>query len=371
MVLKTLVKSVRQYKLQSVLTPVFMVGEVAMECLIPRIMSMLIDEFYGGKIAPVFKFGCILIAMAMVSLVFGVLSGRLAARAATGFARNLRHDLFYKVQSFSFGNIDKFSSAGLVTRLTTDVTNVQNAYMMLIRMAVRFPLMLITALVMSFTISVKMTCIFLCVVPVLGGALALLIWKVYPMFDKVFKQYDALNDSVQENIKGMRVVKTYVREEYEKEKFGKSAEDIRKTFTRAERILALNNPVMWFCIFSSMLLISSLGAMLVVNTFDFTAGEFGELSTGDIASLFTYIGQILSSLMMLAMVLVMIIMASASAKRIAEVLNEPSEITSPENAVTEVKNGDIDFCGVSFKYTESASANALTEIGRASCRERV
>ncbi len=365
MVIKTLSRSIREYKLQSALTPLFMVGEVVLECFIPLIMAHLIDSIEAKAMTPVVRFGVILLGMAAVSLLCGTLSGRFAARAATGFARNLRRDLFYKVQDLSFGNIDKFSSAGLVTRLTTDVTNVQNAYMMLIRMAVRFPIMLVTALVMSFTIHVKMTLIFLCIAPVLAAGLALLIWKVYPMFDKVFKKYDELNDSVQENIKGMRVVKTYVREEHEKKKFERSAEEIRKTFTKAERIIALDNPLLWFCVFTAMLLISTLGAVIVVRSFGGYAGDtpvWGELSTGDIASLFTYIGQIFSSLMMLAMVLVMIIMATASARRIAEVLNEQVEITSPENAVTEVENGDVDFCGVDFKYSASAETDALSGI---------
>lgn len=366
MVFKTLSKSVREYKASAVLTSLFMVGEVMLECLIPLVMAQLINGLGGPSMSPVVKFGCVLIGMAMTSLLCGVLSGRLAAKAATGFAKNLRRDLFYKVQTFSFGNIDRFSSAGLVTRLTTDVTNVQNAFMMIIRMAVRFPLMFCTALIMAFAINVKMTCIFLGIVPVLGIGMGLLIAKVYPMFDGVFKKYDALNDSVQENIKGMRVVKTYVREEHEKQKFERSAEDIRKTFTRAEKLIALSNPLMWFCVFAATLLISGLGAMLTVKSFGGfdAAGDpvWGELSTGEIASLFTYIGQIFSSLMMLAMVLVMIIMASASAKRIAEVLQEKSEIVSPEKALTHVADGSVDFCGVDFAYATDSEKNALENV---------
>lgn len=366
MVLKTLTRSVREYKLPSILTPIFMTGEVLLECLIPLVIARLINAANGNSLAPVLKSGIILIAMAACSLIFGTLSGRFAARASTGFAKNLRHDLFYKVQGFSFGNIDRFSSSGLVTRLTTDVTNVQNAYMMIIRMAVRFPLMLITALIMSFSVSLKMACIFLGIIPVLGVCMALLIWKAYPMFDSVFKQYDKLNDSVQENIKGMRVVKTYVREDFERKKFENSAEDIRRNFVRPEKLLALSNPLMWFCIFAVIILISVFGAYLTVNTFGGfdAAGNpvWGELSTGDISSLFIYSAQILSSMMMLAMVLVMIIMATASAKRIAEVLNEKSDIVSPENACREVENGDVDFCGVSFKYAPDAEADVLSGI---------
>lgn len=365
MVFRTLLKSVRQYKRASILTPVFMVFEVALECLIPLVMSKLLDSLHGTSMNPVVKLGAILIGMAMLSLLSGVLSGRLAAKAACGFARNLRHDLFYKVQEFSFGNIDKFSSAGLVTRLTTDVTNVQNAYMMIIRMAVRFPLMLVTSLVMSFTVSVKMALIFLATVPVLGLAITLIILKAHPIFVKVIKRYDDLNESVHENIKGMRVVKTYVREDHEREKFEADAEEIRRNFTRAERILAIGNPVMRTCIYSIILLLCTFGAKLIVETFGgYVDGvpQWGELSTGQLASLFAYSGQILSSMMMLAFVLVHIVMAMASAKRIAEVLEEESTIVSPDNAVTEVADGSIDFCGVNFRYHASAEKNALEGI---------
>ena len=365
MIVKTLMKSVREYKLSTVLTPLFMVGEVLLECFIPLVMSMLIDTITGGTMSDIVKFGVILIGMAMVSLVCGVLSGLFAAKASTGLSKNLRHDLFYKIQDFSFGNVDKFSSASLVTRLTVDVFNVKNAFMMIIRLAVRFPLMLIIALVMSFTINVKMTLIFLAIVPVLALGMTLLILKAHPLFYGVFKKYDALNDSVQENIKGMRVVKTYVREEHEKEKFEHSAEDIRKTFTKAERIISLTQPLQWFCIFTAIVLVCAVGAVITVRTFGgYVDGvpQWGELSTGDLAALFTYIGQILSSLIMLAQVLVMIIMAAASAKRLTEVLSEESDIVSPENAVTEIADGSVDFCGVDFKYKKDAEANALEGI---------
>lgn len=365
MKLKPLLNGLRGYKLPSVLTPLFMVGEVLLECLIPLVMAELIDTLSGNSMTPIVKLGVILIAMAMLSLLCGTLSGIFASRASSGLSRNLRHDLFCKIQDFSFGNVDKFSSAGLVTRLTTDVFNVKNAFMLVIRMGVRCPLMFIIALSMSFSINVKMTCIFLALIPILVVGMALIIRKAHPMFVGVFKKYDALNDSIQENIKGMRVVKTYVREEYEKEKFEHSAEDIRKTFVRAERIVALNNPLFYFCVFTAMLLVSCLGAMLVVKTFGGYNGDtpvWGELSTGDIAALFTYAGQILSSLMMLSQVLVMIIMSGAAAKRLNEVLEEQSTITSPENAVTEVENGDVDFCGVSFMYADDAEADVLSDI---------
>ena len=366
MILKTLSGCIREYKTPAILTPVFMLCEVLLECLIPLVMSRLINTLYGGNMRPVVKIGLILIAMAMVSLVCGITAGRLSARASDGFCKNMRHDMFAKMQAFSFGNIDRFSTAGLVTRLTTDAFNVKNAFQMIIRMAVRFPLMLIVSLSLSFAISVKMSLIFLSLVPVLGTGLVLLIWKVYPMFDGVFKKYDALNDSVQENIKGMRVVKTYVREEHEKQKFERSAEDIRKTFVRAERLISLTNPLLWFCVFTAMLLVSTLGAVITVKTFGGfdAAGEpiWGELSTGEIASLFAYVGQIMMSLMMLAQVLVMIIMAHAGAKRVCEVLNEQSEIVSPENARTEVADGSVDFCGVAFRYKKEAENDTLSGI---------
>ena len=367
MTIKPLMKSIREYKRAAILTPVCIVCEVILECLIPLIMARLIDTLYGNRMQPIIKFGILLICMAMVSLFCGVCAGRFAAVASDGFARNLRHDMFDKIQDFSFSDVDTFSSASLVTRLTTDVFHVKNAFAAIIRMAVRFPLMLLTALALSFTINVKMTCVFLALVPVLGLGLFFIIRKAYPMFDGVFKRYDALNDSVQENIKGMRVVKTYVREEYEKQKFEHSAEDIRQTFTRAERLVARSNPLLWSCVFAAILLISCLGAMLVVKTFGGYGGEngdvpqWGELSTGQIASLFTYIGQIMSSLMMLAQVLVMIIMANASAKRIAQVLNAQSSVTSPADAVREVENGDISFEGVGFSYNNSQT-RALTGI---------
>ena len=362
--MKTILKCVREYKRATIASPIFMAGEVALECLIPLMMSKLIDGL-GQGMSDIVKYGLILIAMAAGSLVCGTLSARFGARASTGFAKNLRHDLFYKVQSFSFGNVDKFSASGLVTRITTDVTNVQNAYMMTIRMTVRFVLMFVTALTMSFIVSVRMALIFVCVIPIVALGLLIPILKAHPIFEKVVKKYDNLNDSIHENIKGMRVVKTYVRENHEKEKFEHSAEDIRVNFTRAERIIAISQPIMWFCIFSVMLLLSALGAKLIVDTATLNeAGEavWGELSTGKLMSLFTYSGQILSSMIMMATVLVQIVLARASARRISEVLDEESDINSPENAVTEVTDGSIDFFGVDFKYSESAERKALDGI---------
>lgn len=364
--LKKILKNVGEYKLPSILTPICMAGEVALECLLPLVMARLIDSFYLGSMKPLLRFGLILLAMAMASLLCGTLSGRFAARAACGFAKNLRRELFYKVQDFSFGNVDKFSASGLVTRLTTDVTNVQNAYMMTIRLAVRFPLMFTMALVMSFTVSVKMTLIFVCIVPVLAVCITLLILKAHPIFERVVKRYDNLNDSIHENIKGMRVVKTYVREEHERKKFERSAEEIRRSFTRAERIIAVIQPINWLCIFGVMVIICALGARLTVGTFggyDASGNPvWGELSTGDLASLFGYASQILSSMIMFSMVTVQIVLAMASAKRISEVLDERSEIVSPENAVEEVTDGSVDFCGVNFRYSAFAERDALENI---------
>lgn len=366
MKIKKLMGSIREYKKPSILTPILVSVEVVLECLIPLIMAQLIDQAYGNSLSIIVKYGVVLLIMAAVSLLFGVASGKTAANAACGFAKNLRHDLYYKIQDFSFSNIDKFSSAGLVTRLTTDVTNVQNAYMMIIRAAVRFPLMLIFSLCMAFAINVKMALIFVGIIPFLGIILGIIIWKAYPLYDRVFAKYDKLNDSVQENIKGMRVVKSYVREDFEKKKFSVAAEDIKKDFVKAEKLFALTTPIMQFTIYISILLICFIGSMLVVNNFGGfnTAGEpvWGELSTGQLASLITYASQILSSMMILAMVLVMIVMASASAKRLAIVLDEESDIVSPPNALKEIQSGDIEFENVNFKYNKEGEKNVLSSI---------
>ena len=308
---KTLLKSVRQYKRVSIETPLFVTMEVILECTIPLIMSKLIDDMTGTSMAPILKYGALLLVLATLSLLFGVLSARAAATAGCGLAKNLRRDLYFKTQDFAFADIDKFSSSSLVTRMTTDVTNVQNAYQMLIRMAVRAPLMTVFSVIMSMSINVRMSFIFLALLPLLAAALFGIFFYVHPIFKRIFKKYDALNNSVQENVGGIRVVKSFVREGYEKEKFENAAEEVRKDFTMAEKILALNNPIMTFCIYVSMLLVSFFGAKLIIGT----GGS--ELSTGELSSLISYGVQILTSMMMLSMVFVMCSMAQESGDRIA------------------------------------------------------
>ena len=353
---KTLLKSVRQYKRVSIETPLFVTMEVILECTIPLIMSKLIDDMTGTSMAPILKYGALLLVLATLSLLFGVLSARAAATAGCGLAKNLRRDLYFKTQDFAFADIDKFSSSSLVTRMTTDVTNVQNAYQMLIRMAVRAPLMTVFSVIMSMSINVRMSFIFLALLPVLAAALFGIFFYVHPIFKRIFKKYDALNNSVQENVGGIRVVKSFVREGYEKEKFENAAEEVRKDFTMAEKILALNNPVMTFCIYVSMLLVSFFGAKLIIGT----GGS--ELSTGELSSLISYGVQILTSMMMLSMVFVMCSMAQESGDRIAEVLNHESVLRSPENGATDVKDGSVEFDHVSFRYSGKNKKFALTDI---------
>ena len=353
---KTLLKSVRQYKRVSIETPLFVTMEVILECTIPLIMSKLIDDMTGSSMAPILKYGALLLVLATLSLLFGVLSARAAATAGCGLAKNLRRDLYFKTQDFAFADIDKFSSSSLVTRMTTDVSNVQNAYQMLIRMAVRAPLMTVFSVIMSMSINVRMSFIFLALLPVLAAALFGIFFYVHPIFKRIFKKYDALNNSVQENVGGIRVVKSFVREDYEKKKFENAAEEVRKDFTMAEKILALNNPVMTFCIYVSMLLVSFFGAKLIIGT----GGS--ELSTGELSSLISYGVQILTSMMMLSMVFVMCSMAQESGDRIAEVLNHESVLRSPENGATDVKDGSVEFDHVSFRYSGKNKKFALTDI---------
>ena len=353
---KTLLKSVRQYKRVSIETPLFVTMEVILECTIPLIMSKLIDDMTGTSMAPILKYGALLLVLATLSLLFGVLSARAAATAGCGLAKNLRRDLYFKTQDFAFADIDKFSSSSLVTRMTTDVSNVQNAYQMLIRMAVRAPLMTVFSVIMSMSINVRMSFIFLALLPVLAAALFGIFFYVHPIFKRIFKKYDALNNSVQENVGGIRVVKSFVREDYEKKKFENAAEEVRKDFTMAEKILALNNPVMTFCIYVSMLLVSFFGAKLIIGT----GGS--ELSTGELSSLISYGVQILTSMMMLSMVFVMCSMAQESGDRIAEVLNHESVLRSPENGATDVKDGSVEFDHVSFRYSVKNKKFALTDI---------
>ena len=369
---KTLLKSVREYKKATILTPVFITLEVVMECLIPYVMALMIDTIDSAQagstdlLGQIVMYGGILIVMAAVSLTGGFLAGKYAAIASTGFARNLRHDLYYQIQKFSFANIDKFSTSSLVTRMTTDVTNVQNSFQMIIRIAIRCPLMFVFSLVMCITISPKMSMIYLIVVPVLVAALAAIIWVSYPRFTRVFKKYDAINESIQENVKAMRVVKSYVREDYEIKKFNRAAEDMQRDFKRADRIIALNNPLMSLCMHVAVLFISIFGAKLIMETGvwdpELNASVGGELTTGGLSSLITYNAQVLMSLMMLSMVLVMIIMSVASARRIVEVLNEESTLHNPEHPVYDVEDGSVEFENVSFRYSEKAEKNALEGI---------
>lgn len=353
--IKTLAKSVREYKKDSIKTPIYVTAEVVLECLLPLIMASLIDEM-GNGMWPIVKYGSILLVLAGFSLFFGMQAGRTAATASCGFAKNLRQDMFFKIQDFAFGDIDYFSSSSLVTRMTTDVTNVQNAYQMIIRIAVRTPFMIIFSVIMSFRIHARMSLIFLCILPILGIALFTIIFKVFPIFKRIFKKYDALNNSVQENVAGIRVVKSFVREDYEKEKFEKASEEVRQDFTRVEKILALNNPIMMFCIYTAMLLVSFLGARLIINT----GGT--ELTTGQLSSLISYGVQILSSMMMLSMVFVMVSMAAEGCSRIVEVMKHESILTSPENGEKEVKDGSIVFDSVTFQYTPDCEKPALVNI---------
>lgn len=355
--IKKLAKSIREYKKESILTPIFVSLEVVMEVIIPLLMANLIDKgMYAGNMNEVLKIGLELVGAAMLSLIFGVLSGSVAAKASAGFAKNLRKDLYYKVQDFSFSNIDKFSTASIITRLTTDVTYVQMAFQMIIRIAVRTPLMLVFSLIMAFGINKELSLIFLILIPIVGVALGLISTKVYPIFDRVFKKYDDLNEIVEENVSSIRVVKSYVLEEKEKEKFEKTSNEIYKDFTKAEKIMALNSPIMQFAIYSALILISWFGAKIIVNS------HMTALTTGELTSLLTYSIQILSSLMMLTMILVMCTMSKASAQRIVEILDEEPDLKNKKNPIEEVKNGDIEFQDVGFSYVGKKNKEVLKNI---------
>ena len=357
---RKLLKSVREYKEHSILAPIFVIFEVIMEVVIPLLMANLIDfGIDDGNLEYIVKMGVVLVVFAVISLIFGILSGRSAAIASAGFAKNLRKDMYYKVQNFSFSNIDKFSTASIVTRLTTDITNVQNAYMMIIRVAVRAPIMLICALVLAFNVNSSMALIFLYIVPILAVGLFFIMSKAHPIFERVFKTYDKLNNVVQENLYGIRVVKSFVREDHENEKFGKISKSIFKDFSKAERLLAWNMPLMQFCVYTCMLLISWFGARLIVLSGNDPAVG---MTTGQLMSLITYAMQILMSLMMLSMIFVMIIISRASMERIAEILDEESDITNGENPVKEVKDGSIIFDNVSFAYKKDADKMCLSDI---------
>ena len=346
----------REFKSPALLTPLFIVGEVVFECLIPLIMVSLVDALDGTSLAPVASLGTILIGLAFASLACGVLAARFSATASVGLAKNLRQDLFFRVQDFSFADIDRFSTSSLVTRMTTDVTNVQNAFGMLIRIAVRVPLMIVFSIVMAWRINVSMALIFLAMVPVLAIILALIVFVAFPIFRRIFKKYDALNNSVQENVAAIRVVKSFVTEEHETTKFRAASQDVRKDFTNAEKLIALNGPVMMLFIFSAIMAVDYFGAGIIVNS----AGT--ELTKGGLTALITYGIQILSHMLMLAFIFVMTTMAAESANRIAEVLTHEPSLSSPPGGATEVADGTVVFEGVSFKYSDKAEENALSEI---------
>ena len=352
--IKRLLKSVREFKKDALLTPFFVVLEVVMEVIIPLIMALLIDKGIDGQdMAAIWKYGIILVLCAMLALVFGAAAGTFAARASTGFARNLRHDMYYNVQNFSFSNIDKFSTGSIVTRLTTDVTNVQNAFQMCTRIAVRCPVMLVFALFMAMRINSRMALVFLAVLPILAIGMGILMKVVGPVFERAFKIYDRMNTVVQENVRGIRVVKTYVREDHETEKFEGVSGMLYRTFSKAQKTMAGVMPLMQFCMYACMLLISWFGARLIVG---------GSMTTGELTSMFSYAMQILMSLMMVAMVFVMITMAKASAERVAEILDEQPDLHNPANPIHEVKDGAIEFDDVSFSYKGDERKLALKNV---------
>ena len=355
--IKRLTASIREYKRDTILTPLLMIGEVVCECVIPLYTAQLVNQIQAGCTRDViFYYGLRLLGLALLSLCFGMAAGWFCAAASTGFAKNLRHDLFYRVQNFSFANIDQFSTSSLVTRLTTDVSNVQMAFMMIIRTAVRAPLMLIFSVIMSIKVGKELAFVFAAAIPILGFGLLLMAKFAMPLFKAVFKKYDRLNNSVQENVQAMRVVKSFVREDYETKKFSAASDDVRKDFLKAEKILATNTPLMQFCVYMSRILICYFAAKLIVQS----GGTY--LNVGSLTSMITYSMSILMSLMMLSMIFVMVTMASASAKRIAEVLDTESDLKNPASPLREVPNGAVDFDHVSFKYSAKAERNALDDI---------
>lgn len=349
-------KSLREYKTPSLLSPLFVTFEVILECIIPLVMASLIDHMKGASLTPVFQDGIVLIILAMASLYCGRRAAIEAAKGSAGFAKNLRQDIYFNIQSFSFADVDRFSTASLVTRMTTDVTNVQTAFQMVIRGAVRTPLMIIFSIVMSLTINVRMALIFIAVIPFLALVLFGIVLYIHPVFVRIFKKYDAMNNSVQENVGGIRVVKSFVREDYEKEKFHKRSVDVCRDFTFAEKVLAWNNPTMVFSISLTMVLVSFIGARIIITT------KGSSLSTGQLSSLITYGIQILIAMMMLSMVFVLIIISQESANRIVEVLKYQSTLTSPENGKTEIADGSVVFENVSFKYSERSKRFALSDV---------
>ena len=349
-------RSLREYRGPSLQAPLFMVGEAGLECILPLMMAELIDTLTGGAMGPILRIGLALVVMSVASLACGVMSGVRAATAAAGLARNLRQDLFFRVQEFSFADIDRFSASSLVTRMTTDVTNIQNAYQIIIRVAVRVPLMVVFSVIMTLMINPRLALIFIIMLPLLGGALIGLIAYVFPIFRRIFKKYDALNNSVQENLSAIRVVKSFVAEDHEKTKFRAASQEVRGDFTRAEKILALNGPIMIFFIYAALMLVNYLGARVVVDS------GATELTTGEFSSLMTYGVQILASMMMLAFIFVMVSISAESANRVAEVLVHRPSLTSPADGPTEAADGEVRFEGVSFRYSRDAEADALSGI---------
>ena len=354
---REIARSLREYKRISIATPVLVTFEVLLECLIPYVIALLVNQIQAGcGLDVILKYGAVLVAMAAASLVFGVCSGASCAAASSGLAKNLRKDMFYKIQSYSFQNIDRFNVSSLITRMTTDVTNVQTAYMLLIRLVIRSPLMLIFSFVMAFVMGGSLAWVFVAVVPLLAVGLTIIVVKTIPLFRMAFRKYDKLNSSIQENVKAAREVKSYVREEYEQNKFGEASHDLRRDFQKAERILAFNQPIMQFCLYVVMCVVLSFGSYLIIDSLG------ADLNVGELSSILTYGFMMLNSLMMLSMAFTMIAMAGESGRRIVEVLKEESTIENPANPVTEVKDGSIDFDGVSFKYSATAERNALSDI---------
>lgn len=364
---KTLLKSVREYKKPALITPLFMVLEAVCECMIPYMMTKMLATGADGSVPmrQILTYGGIMLVLAVLSLTGGVMGGKYAAIASCGFAKNLRKDLFYSVQDFSFKDVDKFSTSSLVTRLTTDVSNVQMAFQMCLRIVLRVPLMFFFAIAMGMTISVKLALIYVVILPFLAAALIIVMKKAMPLFRRIFKKYDALNNSVQENVGGIRVVKSFVREDYEKKKFDKAAGEVRNDFTKAEKIIALNSPVMMLAMYTASLLITFFGAKMVIENGSVSANGdvvYGTFTPANLSAIITYGVQMLSSLMMAAMIMVMFTMSMESMKRIAEVLECKSDLVSPENGLKEVKDGSIVFDNVNFKYSKDAEKFALSDI---------
>ena len=351
---RSLASCIQEFWPATILTPIFVIGEVAFDVLIPLMTGRLLDEgVRAGSMDHIIRYGLTVVGMAVLALICGGLSGRFGAKASTGFARNLRREMYQNVQKFSFSNIDKFSTSGIITRLTTDVTNVMMAFMMIIRIAVRSPIMLICAWVLTLRINPRLALIFLVIIPILGVGLVLIMTKAHPIFERVFKRYDHLNNVVQENLLGIRVVKSFVREDHEEEKFKGVSQEIYMDFSKAERILAFNMPLMQICVYACMIAVSWLGANLIVG---------GSMTTGELTSMFSYIMMMLMSLMMLSMVLTMIIMARASAERITEILNEESDLKNNDHPIEEVKDGSVVFENVSFSYAKDPNKECLKNV---------